>query len=78
MTPTKKVRFDNTPEYITEEDETQFDATHKNTCTKTRLTTQTQNDCPNLQPSDLPTSCEQRNKCIIEQQAHQYLGFHTL
>ena len=50
----------------------------KNTCTKTRPTTQTQNDCPNLHPSDLPASCEQSNKCITEQPAHWYLGFHTL
>ena len=70
MTPTKKVHFTHTPEYITGEDNTQFDAIYKNTCTNTRPTTQTQNDHPNLQPSDLPANCEQSNKCITEQQAH--------
>ena len=73
MTPTKKVHFNNTPKLITNKDETQFDATQKNTRTKARPTTQTLNDRPNVQPSGLPASCEQSNKYITEQQAHQYL-----
>ena len=69
-TITKKVCFNNNPEFITNNNETQFNAIHKNTHMKTRLTTQTPNNHPNLQPSDLPASCEQSNKQITEQQAH--------
>ena len=63
---TKKVRFDDILEFI------------PNTHTKSRPTTQTPINCPNLQPSNLPASCEQSSKRITEQQAHQYLDFCTL
>ena len=69
-TSTKKVCFDDNPEFITDEHKTHFDSTHKNTHTKTRPTTQTPIDHPNLLPADLPASCEQSNKQITEQQAH--------
>ena len=45
---------------------------------KNRLVTQTLNNCLNLHSSNLPASCEQSNKCITEQQAHEYLGLCTL
>jgi hypothetical protein len=42
---------------------------------KSKPTMNTPLDRPNMKPFDVPSPCEQSQKRITEQQAHQYLGF---
>jgi hypothetical protein len=45
---------------------------------KSKPTTRTPSDRPNMKPFDVPSPCEQSQKRITEQQAHRYLGFRSL